>query len=87
MSTISEIQDETIGAMVLRYFPDATEEYIDYIVIERTGYPCFFAKGVTLEMQVKEYAEALKLGVELCEFCNNPAEHGALCGDCHKNFA
>lgn len=79
-----------IGAMVRRYFPDATEEDIGYIIWNHTGYPVFFAKGVTLEMQVKEYAEALKPGIPLCEYCNRPAEHvghySALCGKCYKAF-
>ena len=58
---------KTIGEVVREYIPDATDEEIEFIVWEKTGYPSFWCipqDGATPEecfrKQVREYAEKRK---------------------------
>lgn len=35
-------KNKTLGDIVKEYFPDAAPDFIEYMVWERTGYPCFW---------------------------------------------
>lgn len=80
-----------IDKMVKEVFPNASDAEIEHIVFERTGYPCFWNfepedeknPEKCFRRQLLEYKDALKLGIRLCEFCNNPAEeNGYTCHEC-----
>jgi hypothetical protein len=65
-------------------FPDKTDEELDYIVWNRTGFPVFwparFKTTVSaLTAQLKAYRRAekgLREGESLCTFCNRKAIPG-----------
>jgi hypothetical protein len=59
--------DQTIGDIVREYFPLASDEFIELVVWEKTGYPVFWnipEDGDTPEecfrKQLKEFAEETK---------------------------
>ena len=72
--------------IVREYFPDATDQFVDYVLWERTGWPSFWQGNPVecLRGQVLDFREALKLGRRLCDFCNKPAEIRGLCVRCFR---
>ena len=60
-------------------FPDKDDEFLEHAIWSKTGFPAFWRleNGESIEdclrRQLTEYKEALKLGVQLCDFCNIPA--------------
>lgn len=72
-------------------FPDETEESLEYIIWNRTGWPVFWPAGFktvgdAVRSQLKTYRRALKRlrpGRRLCDFCDRVAVPGAsLCRKC-----
>ena len=62
--------------VVKEYFPDANDEYADFILWSKTGYPAFWPdKGKSpeenLRVQLAEFKEALKTVPlnKMCGFC------------------
>lgn len=45
--------------IVREYFPDASDEEVDFILWEHTGYPCFFNSN-DIEGSLREQLQALK---------------------------
>lgn len=55
--------------IVLKYFPDANDDTVDFILWEKTGYPSFFRKESDLEKQIKKYKKACDIGKDVCICC------------------
>jgi len=71
-----EMEGYTVGQIVREYFPDASDDFVEFIVWEHTGFPCFWSipeDGNTVEecfrKQLKEFQEELQKGVK--ELCKN----------------
>ena len=50
---------KTFGEVVKEYFPDATDDEVDFILCEKTGYPCFWGTMDT-EACLRKQLEELK---------------------------
>lgn len=82
----------TIRELILKHFPDASDDYIDYIAWGRTGFPNFFPSDTTPEEHFEKQIVAYKEGIEkypdtkLCDFCNEPAIEGNWLCEKHKKI-
>lgn len=86
-STLGQIWFDHNGTWidaVRRWFPNATDDFCDYVLYERTAFPC--CDGETVFRQIAEFAETLKTKPadrDFCDFCNELAESGKwLCSAC-----
>lgn len=80
---------KSLGEIVREYFPDIDDDQIEYIVWNRTGYPCFW-KGdpeESLRESLAEYKVVVDKGIHPCTFCNNEAFVDDLCKVCYDVFA
>ena len=72
--------------LVRKYFPDASDEFTEHVLWNRTGFPCFYPSGTTAEehfgKQIAEFKKLYDEGKTPCEFCSNEATEGILCGEC-----
>lgn len=77
---------DTISAIVKEYFPDATEDFIEYVLWGRTAFPAGTVSG-SYEEDVRQACIALKdaqeKGIVLCDMCDQPATVNRLCKGCH----
>ena len=55
---------KTFGEVVKEYFPDATDDEVDFILCEKTGYPCFW-ETMDTEACLRKQLEELKKGKEI----------------------
>ena len=53
----------TYGEIVRKYFPTATDDKVDFILWEHTGYPCFW-KDSDVEKCLREQLEEYKASKE-----------------------
>lgn len=52
------------------YFPDASDDELNFILWEKTGFPCFFEDGLnSLREQLATYKRAFELGRDVCYGC------------------
>ena len=58
--------DKTFGEVVREYFPEATNADIDYILWEKTGFPCFW-KTEDTEACLREQLAEFKAEIEVKE--------------------
>lgn len=53
----------TFGKIVREYFPDANNDEVDFILWEKTGYPCFWETDdveACLRKQLQEFKEVIE---------------------------
>ena len=53
----------TFSELVREYFPNATQDEVDYILWEYTGFPCFWETNDTeacLRKQLQEFVDELR---------------------------
>lgn len=65
-----EQKDKTFAAVVREYFPDATEDFIEFVLWEKTGYPCFWDTDdteVCLRKQLEEFLLEIKVNTHKIE--------------------
>jgi hypothetical protein len=76
-------------ALIHQYFPDADDATVQYILWNKTGWPCFFQSGIlSLEGQLEAYKAALDMGMDVCEYCSNkvnPTE-STICSACKASL-
>jgi len=72
--------------LVLKHFPKASEQDIEMILYEKTGFPCFFKDVNQLEEQIALYKEAVDQGKDVCFGCGKIVDELDLgmCPKCEK---
>ena len=78
-----------LGAIVRDIFPDATDEEVDGLLWNRTGYPCFWRddpeKCIREDLSV--YKATVDAGKTPCDFCNKESTgKDWLCDSCRKSW-
>jgi hypothetical protein len=60
-----------VSALVRDYFPDATDADVEFILWEKTGWPCFFRGDpvVCIREQLRKYRDARAWGLDTCYGC------------------
>lgn len=79
---------KTAFEIVQEYFPEATEDFVEYLVWHRTSYPAGSISG-SYEQDLREaciaFKEAKEKGITLCDFCNKEALQGkSFCAECEE---
>jgi len=78
-----------IRSIILEYFPNANEDFMEYLLFHRTAYP--FKGPEEMEQDIREACvvvkEALENGINLCDFCNTEAQKGKnICKKCEDGL-
>ena len=69
--------------IVREYFPDATDEFVDWFAWSRTSYPCEKQSEDDIRTSLLAYRNAKDSSIFLCEFCDNITQKDGLCKTCH----
>ena len=76
--------------LVKQYFPDADDEYCEYILWNKTGFPSFFI-GDPVEHfgnQLERFRVALNIGMDVCESCGKITDNKDLiCVSCKSGIS
>ena len=62
--------DKTLGDIVREYFPDADNDTINYILWEKTGFPCFWETDdaeACLRKQLQEFKDEVRAYTTMVE--------------------
>ena len=69
----------TAGEIVREYFPNATDQEVEFILNEKTGWPCFFVDGEnSLREQLAKFKRATDLGRDVCYCCGKIRTSGQM---------
>lgn len=72
--------------LVRKHFPNATDDFADYVLWNRTGFPSFFDSDIGAEKyfenQIIEFKKLLDAGKTPCDLCNSEAVKNGLCQKC-----
>jgi hypothetical protein len=74
--------------IVQEYFPDATEDFVEFLIWHRTAYPAGNITG-SFEGDLRKacvvYKDAKERGINLCDFCDAEAQSGKnVCKVCEE---
>ena len=75
--------------MVLKYFPYATVQFIEFVLWEKTGFPAFYDgdPADVLERQISRYKKAIDQGKDICFICVKIKKLVTdQCKKCHKIY-
>ena len=74
------------GEIVRAAVPDATDDFISYVLWERTPYPVGAVTAQQLYKAASGAARAYRNGILLCYFCHNKLEapDKLVCSTCKK---
>lgn len=78
-----------ISEVIRNAIPNASEELCDYILWERTPYPCGAITARSLYSAARSYHRAYSTGKKLCTLCNRIATTGKclpVCERCDRVF-
>lgn len=79
----------TIAEVVKAAIPDATPEIIDWVLWERTPYPCGKVSAKKIYKASSSFVRASVSGIKQCELCSKGRVFGEgfVCSRCKKQLA
>jgi len=64
--------------------PDASKEFVEWLLWSRTPYPVGGVTARSLYKTASRWKRATTNKRNMCELCDNLAIHGTLCKTCHN---
>jgi len=80
------------AATVRKFFPNADDKQVDYLLWNHTGWPCFWRTGAERDIKhsLRHLRRTLDAGKKPCDLCNDAADSPydeRLCRWCSRAMA
>lgn len=73
-----------VADIIRAAIPGASDELCEFVLWERTVFPCDGIDARTLYKTASRTRRAAEHGIKLCDFCDNRAIFTGLCRQCHE---